>query len=115
MLDLGPPYSRPLRKRELSRRYSGKGARPSKKLCGMDSKNSSKEARPMNTLSQSGATTSFLSASTRSKPPPHTTMSSNAGLLRTSVTSLPAPPEILSFDVCRNAPLKTAHKVLFCV
>src|SRR5215207_3767558 len=74
------------------RRYpSGGGGRPSKKLGGMVSANSS-SVRPKYTLSQSPATTSFLSASTRSTPLPHTTTSLAAGLLLTANTSSPGLP-----------------------
>ena len=44
-------------------------------------------------VGQSAATTSFLSATRRSKPLPHDTMSFEAGTLSTRKISSPSPPE----------------------
>src|SRR5215210_9458225 len=66
---------------------------------------SSREPWTTRTFSQSGASTSFLSASTRSKPLPHETTSLPAGFtLMTLSTSLPEPLERLSFTGVRNSP-----------
>src|SRR5215208_443617 len=77
----------------------------------MSSSNSSSEPNPKNTFSQSGASTSLRSASTRSKPPPQVTMSSNAGLLTTAITSLPSPAESLSVADSRTGPLSTTKSL----
>src|SRR5215212_4750029 len=68
------------------------GARPSQKLCGMDSKNASILLSPTKTFSQSSASASALSADTRSNPSPHATTSLPAGSFQTKNTSLPSPP-----------------------
>src|SRR5829696_4763870 len=59
------------------------------------------------TFSQSEATTSFVSATTRSKPLPHVTMSGAVAFRRrlaTPITSVPAPPESLSKATSRSGP-----------
>src|SRR4028119_478758 len=103
-------HSRPLRKRQIGRHYSnGLGAKPSKTSPNPNSANSSSIScsgvGPLATLSQSGATRSSVSATTRSKPPPHVTLSLLAGRLLEMRASSPSPPLRVFLEVSRKGPL----------
>src|SRR5215208_2656908 len=73
----------------------------------MDSNNSSNSDSLSATLSQSGATTSFLLANTLSKPSPQLTRSLDAGSVKTSTTSLPSPAESVSVAKSPSGPSAT--------
>ena len=106
--------------RYTTRRYSSKGAgascsskvsKNSLTAGGRDSKNasscsktSSSEPWTTRTFSQSSATTSFLSAITRSKPLPHDTRSFVAGTWSTMIMSSPSPAERMSFEASSTGP-----------
>src|SRR5918994_3844137 len=62
---------------------------------------------PLLTLSQSSATKSFLSATTRSDPPPHDTMSLVAGRLLAMRASSPSPPLRVFLKVSGKSPVTT--------
>src|SRR5919112_5029392 len=73
----------------------------------MDSNNASNSETLSATLSQSGATTSFLLANTLSKPLPQLTRSLEGGSVKTSTTSLPSPAESLSVAKSPSGPSAT--------